>query len=239
MNEQVKIATWNTEWRKPKSRHASIIRERLEAFNPDIVCLTETHTGFLQEWGGYEVYGTDNWGGPTYGTRREVLLWSKWPFRNLDTVGSEGLPPGRFAKAITTAPTGDITVTGVVIPYHMSNVTWGTRNRTKWELHRLFLDALPEVTGKLPHRSIVMGDFNQRIPSKRVPRAIQTQLLTALADLSIHTAGEIGAEKSAAIDHIATGPAWLCNQVQTFSNLTSEGRQISDHFGVGTVLLGI
>ena len=233
----MRIATWNTEWRKPSSRDASIIRERLRAFDPDIVCLTETHVDFLYEWGGHTVYGNDDWGGPTYGTRKEVLLWSKWPFIDHDPTGSPNLPPGRFAKAVTSAPSGDISIIGVVIPYHMSNVTWGTRDRSMWELHRLYLGALPEVTHKLPTRSVVFGDFNQRIPSSWVPRELQDMLRHALAEMTIHTVGAIAPQGHLAIDHIATGKTWQCQSVETFSNLTSEGRQISDHFGVGTVLL--
>lgn len=236
MKERLKVATWNTEWRKPASRDAAIVRERLAAFDPDIVCLTETHIGFLDEWGGHSVYGSDDWGGPTHGTRREVLLWSRWPLRDLDRVGSPHLPPGRFAKATTSAPFGDIEVVGLVIPYHMSNVAWGTRDRTMWELHRLYLDALPDVTNRLSPRSIVMGDFNQRIPNARVPRELQSKLLAALENFIVHTVGAIGVQGLAAIDHIASGEPWVCQQVETLSNLTHEGRKISDHFGVGVVL---
>ena len=90
MKTRLRVATWNTEWRKPSSRDASIIRERLRAFDPDIVCLTETHVDFLIEWGGHTVYGSDDWGGPTDNSRKEVLLWSKWPFSDHDhTITSE------------------------------------------------------------------------------------------------------------------------------------------------------
>lgn len=40
---RLKVATWNTEWRRPSSQDGELIRERLAAVDPDIVVLTETH----------------------------------------------------------------------------------------------------------------------------------------------------------------------------------------------------
>ena len=227
----MRVITWNTEWRKTTSADASIIRERLAELDPDIVCLTETHFDFLDQWGGFTVCGTDDWGGPTHGTRREVLLWSKNAWRNIDTTGSPNLPPGRFARATTSTATGDVEVIGVVIPYHMSNVTTGTRNRSLWELHKLYLEAMPAITSSLPPASIVLGDFNQRIPSTWVPRDLRDKLNKAMSGTEIVTTGVVQPIGKAAIDHVAIGSAFLASEVQSISNLNG-ARSISDHFGV-------
>ena len=227
----MRVVTWNTEWRKTASADASIIRTRLAALAPDIVCLTETQIDFLDEWDGFTVCGTDDWGGPTHGTRREVLLWSKHPWRNIDTTGSPNLPPGRFARATTDTSAGEIEAIGVVIPYHMSNVTTGTRNRSLWELHKLYLDALPAITSSLPRASIVLGDFNQRIPSTWVPRDLRHRLCKAMSGMEIATTGVIQPIGKAAIDHVAIGSGFFANHVQSISNLNG-ARSISDHFGV-------
>lgn len=227
----MRVATWNTEWRKTASTDASIIRKRLAELAPDIVCLTETQCDFLDEWEGFTVCGTDDWGGPTHGTRREVLLWSKHPWRNIDIVGSPNLPPGRFVKATTDTSTGEVEAVGIVIPYHMSNVTTGTRNRSPWELQELYLDGLPEITSSLAGASIVLGDFNQRVPSKWVPRDLRDKLRKAMSGMEIATTGVVQPIGKAAIDHIAIGSAFLANEAQSISNLNG-ARSISDHFGV-------
>jgi endonuclease/exonuclease/phosphatase family metal-dependent hydrolase len=229
------IATWNTEWRKAGSADAEIVRQRLRALEPEIVCLTETHTDFLSGWQGFTICGSDDWGGPTHGTRREVLLWSRNRWRDVDVVGSPNLPPGRFVKAITDTSLGEVTVVGVVIPYHMSNVRFGSRDRAMWELHRLYLEALPAVTAGLEPNSIVLGDFNQRIPSKWVPAELREKLRTALPGLNIVTGGLLEPLGAAAIDHIAVGKLFRAEQRQAISNLAA-GREISDHFGVAARL---
>ena len=227
----MRVITWNTEWRKTASADAAIIRNRLAELAPDIVCLTETQFDFLDEWEGFTVCGTDDWGGPTYGTRREVLLWSKHPWQNIDTTGSPILPSGRFARATTNVSTEDVEVIGVVIPYHMSNVTTGTRNRSLWELHKLYLEAMPAITSSLPPASIVLGDFNQRIPSTWVPRDLRVKLRAAMSGMEVVTTGVVQPIGKAAIDHVAIGSAFLANEVQSISNLNGV-RSISDHFGV-------
>ncbi len=231
----MRIATWNTEWRETRSPDAAVIRERLHALSPDIVCLTETHFDFLAEWGGYSICGSEDWGGPTYGTRREVLLWSRTPWHGIDKVGSGALPPGRFIRGVTQSPIGKVDVVGIVIPYHMSNVRHGTGDRKMWELHRDYLEALPAVTEGLPATSLVVGDFNQRVPSSWVPRELRKKLATAMADLTIVTDGILEPVGKAAIDHIAVGSGLAATDILSISNENGR-RRISDHFGVAASL---
>lgn len=225
------VATWNTEWRSTQSGDAGEIRNRLHSVDPEIVCLTETHIDFLAEWGGHTIVGTDDWGGPTYETRREVLLWSRNPWRNVDRIGSTALPPGRFARATTQTSLGAIEVVGVVIPYHMANVRNGRRDKKLWELHQQYLDGLPVVTSALGPKSILLGDYNQRVPSKWVPKICRETLSTGLGSLTLATSGPLAPDNWRAIDHIAIGSDLSPDRVGTISNLKGR-RQISDHFGV-------
>lgn len=118
---QLTVATWNTEWRKPTSIDAEIMRERLARHSPDIVVLTETHFDFLSGWGGHYVCGPQEYEEPKFETCRSVMIWSRWPWKDIDLVGSADIPRSCLGKANTETPFGAVPVVGLVIPYHMSN----------------------------------------------------------------------------------------------------------------------
>jgi len=229
---ELNVATWNVEWRAPLSRRAAIIRERLEAFTPDIVCLTECRVDFLNEWKGHTAESGTDWGYEQKDDQREVLLWSRWPWSEIDIIGSPSLPQGRFVRAVTDTTLGTLIVIGIVIPYHFSHVRHGRRDRDPWQEHCLYLDALGPILKDIKSPCIVLGDFNQRIPSTWVPKAAQLKLRTAFADLQITTAGCIAMNGDKAIDHIACHPSLEAASLGTLSNIAENGRQLSDHFGV-------
>ncbi|MFM5953416.1 MAG: endonuclease/exonuclease/phosphatase family protein [Novosphingobium sp.] len=228
----IAVATWNTEWREPGSRDGRVIRDRLQQHSPDIVCLTEAHVGLLDEWGGFVAEGSTEWGGPVHGTRRKVLLWSRNPWTAVDVIGSPDLPPGMFAKAETETVLGPATVIGIVIPFHMANVRSGRRDRKMWEDHQRYLEALPAIIAAQPERTIVLGDYNQRIPSTWVPRRYQQMLAEAFAPMNIATTELRGPDGKLLIDHIANGPSFIAGDAQVISNIDEDGREISDHVGV-------
>jgi endonuclease/exonuclease/phosphatase family metal-dependent hydrolase len=228
----LKVATWNTEWAPPTSKRGVLIRERLAYDNPDIVCLTECHREFLASWGGYTAVSGPNWGYGRDAEWREVLLWSREPWRDVNTAEQSGLPTGRFVSATTACVVGCVSVAGLVVPYHFAHVRAGRRDRRPWEEHCFFLDAAGQVLNSLPAPLIVLGDFNQRIPSTWVPRAARERLRRAFAELDIVTAGKAEFGGSSAIDHIACDGSFTAGEIGTLSNITGEGRRISDHFGV-------
>ena len=43
----MRLVNWNVEWATPRSQRTPEIRRRIGQHTPDIVCLTETHTGLL------------------------------------------------------------------------------------------------------------------------------------------------------------------------------------------------
>lgn len=228
----ITVVTWNTEWREPRSRDGILIRDRLNAVNPDIVCLTEAHVDFLADWGGFIAEGGTDWGGPAHGTRRKVILWSRYQWNDIDNVGSTSLPPGMFIKGMTDSGAGPVTVVGIVIPFHLANVTSGRRDRKMWGDHRQYLNALQGIIDALPPRSIVLGDFNQRIPSTWVPEQYQRMRASAFKKMHIATTELRGPDGKLSVDHIAYGQDLLTQGEQIISNFAEEGRKISDHFGV-------
>jgi endonuclease/exonuclease/phosphatase family metal-dependent hydrolase len=232
----ITVVTWNVEWRRPESPDGKILRERLFEARPDLVCLTEADVDFLDGCGGHVVTGGTDWGGPVFETRREVVLWSPNPWRDLDQKGSDALPQGRFARAVTETAIGALTVVGVVIPYHFSNVRSGRRDRVMWQEHELYLDALQPILADLPDSNIVLGDFNQRLPSRWVPARLREKLQTSFAGLDIVTAGRLDPIGQQAIDHIACGPALSGGTPRSLSNLLATGKAISDHFGVAATV---
>ena len=154
------------------------------------------------------------------------------PWMGLDTIGSPEIPTGCFVKAIAKAPFGEIPVAGIIIPYHMSNVTHGTKDRRSWEDHESCLDGLFGIVRDLPAGSLVMGDFNQRIPFSWGSRRLNEKLLDTFSPMEILTTGTVEPIGDLAIDHIACGRAWKTIRVKGISNVREDGGRISDHFGL-------
>lgn len=219
----VSIATFNTEWRGADSDDAALIRERLGRV--DIVCLTEADREFFGEEGHVlAAAGPDS-------SRTKVLLWSRNPWTAVDE-GEKALA-SYYLAATTDTALGPLRVHGVVIPYRFSGVRYGNPKRQTWELHRAFLTALDDRLPTRPERSIVVGDFNQRIPRKCQPQSIFEQLdLVVLAKFAPATAGLITGIDRQAIDHICLSSDLQPHRVEGISNVGPSGRLISDHFGL-------
>ncbi len=130
----LRTGTWNTEWAKPGSARGERVRRALAAPDCDILCVTEGFAGLLPPDGHLIDAGPD-WGYPIREGRRKVLLWSKRPWSDVDALGSDDLPSGRFVAGATETPVGPVTVVGVCIPWRDAHVRGGTRNRKRWEDH--------------------------------------------------------------------------------------------------------
>ena len=158
----LKIVLWNIEWRSPSAPAGREIRCRIDAHEPDIVCITEGHEAFLGD-SGHAISGAANYGVNAKPDRRKVMLWSRMPWVEVDDLGSDDLPASRYVAAATETPVGNIEVVGVCIPWSFSNVNVGTKDRTPWEDHAAYLKGLaallPPIIARGP--TIVLGDFNQ------------------------------------------------------------------------------
>ena len=226
----IRVATFNCEWRRPSSQDAGLIRDRVLAIAPNVVCLTEAHVGYFGDLGHSITAEATTLHGPS---RRKVLLWSAEPWREVDTFGSKDFPEGRFVSGTTDTPLGPLRVVGVCIPYQMAQVRYGEPKRKPWEQHLRYLSALANILPSEPKRTIVMGDFNQAVPRRSQPIRIAEALRTELLDrLAIGTAGLINPIGRQAIDHICFSPDLVPETPESLSNEREDGRRISDHFGV-------
>jgi endonuclease/exonuclease/phosphatase family metal-dependent hydrolase len=226
------VATFNCEWRPSASQDASVIREQLLALRPDIICLTEAYRDFFRDLG-HVIEADADYGYPMLAGRRKVLLWSREPWRHVDSIGDPGLPPGRFVAGTTATALGDVSVAGVCIPWSKAHVATGRRDRTTWEDHLAFLGGLAAWLPAAPVRTIVMGDFNQRVPQRYQPQHVMDALQRALLKrIEIATAGDIPGIGKQAIDHICFSPDLKVCSTRGVSNVGPDQRLVSDHFGV-------
>ena len=161
------------------------------------------------------------------------MLWSREPWEQVDDLGVDSMPPGRFVSGVTRTSLGEIRVVGVCIPWFGSRIEprRGQERKTWWEDHEQYLIALAEVLGQgSSERFIVMGDFNQVVGlGSRVPARLQLALHKALRGMTIATAG-LEFQERQSIDHIALSSDLGVESVNVVSNTSGE-KLLSDHFG--------
>jgi endonuclease/exonuclease/phosphatase family metal-dependent hydrolase len=233
----LRIAVWNVQWRAPGSASGIEIRRILDSSGADVLCLTEGYPGLLPESGFPILASPDHGYGNTDG-RRKVLRWSRWPWTEVDIVGSPALPTGRFARGQLQTPSGPLTVIGVCIPWSGAHVSSGRRDRKRWQDHELYLTALADIIARERPRGplLVAGDYNQRLPPVHTPAAMHRLLLDAIGDLRVCTHGPLPGAGSLSIDHVALSPDLTPVSVSTWPARGPSGRPLSDHFGISVDL---
>ncbi len=236
----LKALTWNVEWATPRARRTTEILSRIDRHAPEVACITETHAGLMGQHG-HTICSQADAGYGTNGHRRKVALWSREPWTNVDDLGVDSMPPGRFVSGVTRTSLGEILVIGICIPWPGSR-TEPKRNserKKRWEDHEEYLAGLTEHLGRGPvKRLIVMGDFNQTIgPRSRAPASLQRALQNAFPpNVSIVTS-ELEFEGRRTIDHVALSDDLTVETLEIVSNL-HEGRRLTDHFGVAVEVSG-
>ena len=229
----IRIGTWNTRWAKPSRIRGKIISEKLADSGCHVLCVTEGFAGILP-YGGHVIDAGKDWGYPIYEGRRKVLLWSRQPWTpHVDAVGSADLPGGRFVAGSTETLSGTgLTVVGVCIPWSRAHVSGGRKDRRKWQDHEAWLAGFGQLRRRIPEsRTIVLGDFNQRIPRERVPHETHEALLRAFKRFQFATQGELS-EGRRLIDHIAHTPDLTRSRIGVWEKKSVDGPRLSDHFGV-------
>ena len=234
----LQLLTWNVEWAGPRSRRAAEIRNRINPHAPEIICLTEANLKLLSE-PGHIICSQPDAGYKVNLKRRKIILWSQQPWEEVDDLGIDSMPPGRFVSGVTQTSLGKVTVVGVCIPWFGSRTQalFGPQRKKQWEDHEQYLVGLTEVLQRSsPERLIVMGDFNQKIgPESKAPRPLQSALQKAFApNMTIATADAAFRGKKS-IDHIAVSHDWSIESLDVISNI-HEGKKLSDHFGVAVEL---
>ena len=228
MNQtSITVVVWNLEWAPTTGRRADFIRGMIDEHRPDIVCLTEARLGFLRE--GYEILAGGNYSPTALRDRRKVLLWSKCPWAHTNTEEKISVP-GRYIRGVTSSLLGPITVHGLCVPYPMSNVTYGSRDRKPWEDHERYLEELSKIV-RPSGRSLVMGDFNQRFPRVKAPGHLFDDLFVkVLKNFNLLTGARAGIPNM--IDHLAVSefPGFR-SEISVLKRNPAGGPRLSDHDG--------
>ena len=202
----LRIGTWNTNWAKPGTERGRCVAKRLAAPGCDLLCVTEGYAGILPA-GGHLIDAGSDWGYAAAEGRRKVLLWSKRPWFDVDPVGSDALPNGRFVAATTETVLGLLSVVGVCIPWRDAHVRTGRKDRAGWQDHEAWLSGFATLHWRRAReRTVVLGDFNQRIPQRRQPMGTYRAMRDVFSGFRFATTGELAGTAEGSIDHIAHTP---------------------------------
>lgn len=226
----MKCLTWNLEWKTPASVAGRLIREQVAELDSDVVCFTEIVRAMVPE--GHCIEADSDYGYPHNGSRRKVILWSKLPWSEVDTVGDKDLPPGRFASGVT----GGIRFIGVCIPWKDAHVTSGRRDSASWAEHLSYCAGFQRVLKRYAADKVpicVLGDYNQKIPRVSQRLDVAKALADAIpANFRIATAGMKDPNDKELIDHIAVSPELAISITRIVPRFASDGTELSDHVGV-------
>ena len=221
--------TWNLEWAPANSRRASLILESVSAADPDVVCFTEVHRTLMPP--GHLLESSADYGYPIKESRRKVILWSRQPWTEIDLIGDETLPSGRFVSGVS----GGIRFVGVCIPWKDAHVRTGRRDRKPWEDHIVYCGGLATILERDRAQSVpicLLGDFNQRIPRINQPPEVYAALMNAVTGLTVATSGLTDRDGRNLIDHIAVTPHVEVSINGILSKTADDGTHLSDHAGV-------
>ena len=229
----VRIGTWNIAWAEADNERGARVADALKAPACDIVCVTEGCADILPP-DGHTVDAGPDWGYGQEEARRKVLVWSRQPWAAVDIGISSALPAGRLVVGITLTALGTLTVVGVCIPRRDAHVRSGRRDRSQWQEHEAWLagfDSLPYRHAK--RRTVVLGDFNQRVPRRSQPKEVHAALLHAFEGFSFATAGDLDGAPGRALDHIVHTPDMAsASGIGLWPRNDRRSRRLSSHFGV-------
>ena len=231
----MRVLTWNLERRKVEITYGKLATNHLFFQAPDVMAITETRTNFPKN-DGHTIWAQHP-NGHFDDDERKVLLWSKTPWSDVDDVGDENLPVGRFISGITESRIGKIRVVGICIPYHMADVSHGTKDKKPWEQHIDFLKILPSILEKYTHPIVIAGDFNQRYPLvKYGNKEAAKKMAETFSKYEIVTKGIIDGMSKAGIDHISIDNNLQTKSIWGWPNVI-DGTRLSDHDGAGCELV--
>ena len=230
----LRVVNWNVEWATPSSRRTPEVLQRIGQHAPEVVCLTETHVNLLPQ-DGHTICSLPDYGYTIKEDRRKIVLWSREPWEQVDDVGIDSLPPGRFVSGITQTSLGAVRIVGVCISWFGSRTEARRKleRKVQWEDHEQYLAVLTKVLEDVPvDRLIVMGDFNQIVgPGSRARPELQLALQRAFPSSMTIVTSELAFQGRKSIDHIALSNDFAVEALDVISNI-NDGRRLSDHFGV-------
>jgi mRNA deadenylase 3'-5' endonuclease subunit Ccr4 len=221
-----KLIIWNTQWAKPDSKREIQIKKIVAEESPDIICITE---GYMQSWEHYEhiICSQEDYGYKIHEGRRKVILLSKEKWTDKNIIGNDELPTGRFISGVTS----NTQVVGVCIPWKDAHVKTGNKNSSSWGEHLSYLSGLKTHLDKTHTQTIVVGDYNQRIPKKYSTKLVFDTLLKTFENFDICSTGIISPIGKQSIDHFSTNTIPENMEIKSIDNIQNNFR-LSDHFGL-------
>lgn len=229
MKLKVSIGVWNVEADKMTQKRKQYISKRLAAAGANILCITEGYKEILPQ-DGYCISSAPHYYNKTdKPLRYQVLLWSRQPWEAINNLKPDTIEERLFVAGKTITPIGEVTVIGVCIPYKFR------RKKELWDVHLEYLEGLRQIfsSGTDLKRTIVVGDYNQRIPPKYVPKKVSEALVSALfSHFRIATDGIVPGLDYQLIDHLAYTPDFTVSLLQGWPKKTTDGIVLSDHDGV-------
>ena len=230
----MRVVNWNVQWATPRSRRTGEILRRIDLRAPEVVCLTETNDRLLSR-DGHVICSRPDYGYPLKKGRRKIVLWSREPWEEVDDLGIESMPPGRFVSGVTQTSLGAVAVLGICIPWFgcRTEARRGPERKARWEDHESYLAGLAEVLPRYAaERLVVMGDFNQIIGQGiRAPVRLQAALRAAFPSGMTIVTSELAFEGRKSIDQVVLSDDLAAESVDAISN-DHDGSRLSDHFGV-------
>jgi hypothetical protein len=166
---------------------------------------------------------------------RKVVMWSRYGWVDVDRVGAESLPPGRFIAA--TVPLDDpLHIIGVCIPYrdYRNRESKKYQRQSSWQGNRAYLTALRDeilTRERFQRRTIIIGDFNLHIPPRRYPgprHAINALREATFAGRTIVTE-TVTVDDKPLVDHIVLTPDLTATHIEAISRFDDDGTELSDH----------
>jgi hypothetical protein len=158
-----------------------------------------------------------------------VVLWSREPFEEVDTVGHPDLPPGRFVTGVSMG----IRFVGVCIPWRMAHVNNGQRNRKPWEDHLRYWDGVWRLIleWRCENRPVcLLGDINQTSPVTNQPQNVFREFAMLHSLWENWTLRSYPEER--VLDHIFTNAMARAVPEELIPKQTGEGLRLSDHIGI-------
>lgn len=230
----MRIVNWNIERNAPSSWQAQSLLTEIKSIEPNLLCLTEAHETSCNALSGHSISAKGVAWSAQEASERKVVLWSLQPWTNVHMPKS--------LNEVGAAIVGDTQISGVAhrviglcIPYAMAS-PFGKEPKTKqWTQHTAFLEAfiayLSIIDLSIP--TIILGDFNRRIPFKGWgSKAAYELLLMSLNGFQVLTADMRDASDRLTVDHIAINFTAKDISVSFRTEMSENGKRRSDHFGV-------
>ena len=230
----MRLGLWNYQWRAWDSVAGRTMTERLWERSPEVVCITEGKADPPESLAGHWIMSDADYGYRKFPGRRKVMLWSRNPWTEIERVGSENMPTGRFVSAWTRTSLGPVFFIGVCIPWRDAHVRSGRRDRSPWEENQSYLRGLNEVIHRKAHRGpcVLMGDFNQRVPRCGSPAWLFDELMDATRGLVWATDGPVPGLGKQVIDHVVHSDELHCLSTEGIDPTGDGGLRLSDHPGI-------